>query len=52
MSFTLSTESNSYNTHLDLSLHILDGVGRLYLEGDGLARQGLHEDLHLPTLDF
>merc|ERR1719397_1007214 len=31
---------------LDLGLHILDGVRRLHLEGDGLAREGLHEDLH------
>jgi len=28
---------------LDLALHIVDGVGRLNLEGDGLARQGLNE---------
>ena len=32
---------------LDLGLHILDGVGGLHLEGDGLTRQGLHEDLHV-----
>merc|ERR1719234_2060673 len=31
---------------LDLGLHILDGVRRFHLEGDGLAREGLHEDLH------
>jgi len=31
---------------LDLALHIVDGVGALDLEGDGLARQGLDEDLH------
>merc|ERR1719430_1702738 len=31
---------------LDLVLHILDGVRRLHLEGDGLAREGLHKDLH------
>merc|ERR1719150_3252083 len=31
---------------LDLRLHILDCVGWLDLEGDGLARQGLHKDLH------
>src|SRR5690606_34659413 len=31
---------------LDLLLDILDGVGRLHIEGDGLAREGLHEDLH------
>jgi len=31
---------------LDLGLDIVDGVGRLNLEGDRLAREGLHEDLH------
>merc|ERR1711863_151974 len=31
---------------LDLGLHILDGVRGLDLEGDGLACEGLHEDLH------
>merc|ERR1712000_487259 len=35
---------------LDLGLDIVDGVGRLHLEGDGLARQGLHEDPHLDGL--
>jgi len=30
-------------------LHVVDGVSRLNLEGDGLARQGLHEDLHSTT---
>ena len=34
---------------LDLGLHVLDGVGRLYLKGDGLASQGFDEDLHSPT---
>merc|ERR1712037_480806 len=39
---------------LDLRLHILDGVRRLPLEGDGLAREGLHEDPHggTPMPDF
>ncbi len=32
---------------LDLSLHILDGVGRLDLERDRFARQSLDENLHL-----
>ena len=32
---------------LDLGLDIVDGVATLDLEGDGLPRQGLHEDLHL-----
>jgi hypothetical protein len=31
---------------LDLGLDVVDCVARLHLEGDGLARQGLHEDLH------
>ena len=32
---------------LDLGLDIVDGVRGLNLEGDGLAREGLNEDLHL-----
>lgn len=32
---------------LDLGLNIIDGVGRLNLEGDGLASEGLYEDLHV-----
>ena len=31
---------------LDLGLDVVDGVGALDLEGDGLSRQGLDEDLH------
>merc|ERR1711896_49526 len=31
---------------LDLGLHRLDGVSALNLEGDGLAGERLHEDLH------
>ena len=31
---------------LDLGLDVVDGVRRLYIEGDRLAGQGLHEDLH------
>ena len=31
---------------LDLGLDIVDGVRRLHLEGDSLAREGLDEDLH------
>jgi hypothetical protein len=31
---------------LDLGLYIIDGVGRLDLEGDSLASQSLNEDLH------
>jgi hypothetical protein len=31
---------------LDLAFDIVDGVGRLDLKRDGLAREGLHKDLH------
>jgi len=31
---------------LDLGLDVVDGVGRLNLEGDRLSREGLYEDLH------
>ncbi len=31
---------------LNLRLDIVDGVGRFDLEGDGLTREGLDEDLH------
>ena len=33
-------------TYLNLSLHVLNGVRRLHLEGDGLAGQRFDEDLH------
>ena len=32
---------------LDLGLDVLDGIGRLHIQGDGLSREGLDEDLHL-----
>jgi hypothetical protein len=32
---------------LDFCLDIVDGIGRLHLEGDGLPCKGLDEDLHL-----
>jgi len=32
---------------LDLGLDVVNGVGGLHLEGDGLAGEGLHKDLHL-----
>ena len=32
---------------LDLGLDIINGVGGLNLEGDGLSSEGLDEDLHL-----
>jgi len=31
---------------LDLGLDVIDGIRGLNLEGDGLAGEGLHEDLH------
>ena len=31
---------------LNLGLDVVDGVGALHLEGDGLAGEGLDEDLH------
>merc|ERR1719341_2014177 len=34
---------------LDLCLNVLDGVARFHLQGDGLASEGLHEDLHAAT---
>ena len=34
---------------LDLGLDIVNGIGRLDLKGDGLARQGFDEDLHAST---
>merc|ERR1719188_2333779 len=34
---------------LNLGLNVVDGVGWLDLEGDGLAGEGLHEDLHATT---
>ena len=34
---------------LNLGLHVVNGVARLNFKGDGLASQGLHEDLHTTT---
>ena len=34
---------------LDLGLDVVNGVAGLHLQGDGLARQGLHKDLHATT---
>jgi len=34
---------------LDLLLDVVDGIGRLDLQGDGLAGQSLDEDLHTTT---
>ena len=35
---------------LDLGLHGVDGVSALDLEGDGLAGECLHEDLHVDVM--
>ena len=35
---------------LDFGLHVVDRVGTLHLERDGLAGQGFDEDLHLKTV--
>ena len=35
--------------YLNLGLHVLDRVGGLDLEGDGLPGEGLDEDLHDAT---
>lgn len=35
---------------LNLGFDIVDGVRRLHLKGDSLAREGLYEDLHTEDL--
>jgi len=35
---------------LNFGFHIVDGVGRLHLKGDGLPCKGLDEDLHLQAV--
>lgn len=42
----LETQKHEPFLVLDLGLDIVDCVGRLYLEGDRLAREGLDENLH------
>lgn len=42
---TLLVRGNSFLV-LNLGLDVVNGVGRLHLEGDSLARKGLNEDLH------
>ena len=34
---------------LDLGLDVIDGIGGLDLKGNGLASEGLHENLHTTT---
>ena len=36
--------------YLNLGFDILNGVRGLHLQSNGLASQGLHEDLHLDAL--
>ena len=36
---------------LNLGLHVINAVSRLNLKGDGLASQGLHENLHLVSIN-
>ncbi|KAI4970381.1 hypothetical protein ZWY2020_001295 [Hordeum vulgare] len=45
---TLLVRGNAFLV-LDLCLHIVDGVRRLHLQCDGLAREGLYKDLHATT---
>jgi len=45
---TLLIRGNAFLV-LDLRLDIIDGVRRFNLEGDGLASEGLYEDLHSST---
>jgi hypothetical protein len=44
---SLCGQHDSVLLTLDLGLDIVDGVGRLHLEGDSLTRKGFDEDLHL-----
>ena len=45
----LNTDTNkkNYSYYLDLGFDIFDGVGGLDFQGNGLAGQRFHEDLHL-----
>ena len=45
---TLLVRGNAFLV-LDLGLHIIDGIRRFDLKGDGLAGEGLNEDLHTAT---
>lgn len=39
-------EDGRFEHTLDLGFHIINRVGGFYLKSDGLAREGLYEDLH------
>ena len=42
-----NTDNNKKMYYLDLGFDIFDGVGGLDFQGNGLAGQRFHEDLHL-----
>ena len=46
---TLLIRRNSFLV-LDLGLHVVDGIGRLDIESDGLTGQSLDKDLHVRCL--
>ena len=48
---TLLIRGNAFLV-LDLGLDVFDGVGRLDIEGDGLTREGLHENLHVGSVSL
>lgn len=39
-------QHQKFERTLDFRLHIVNGVGRFDLKGDGLPREGLYENLH------
>jgi len=39
-------DGGTWESTLDFSLDVVDSIGGLDLEGDGLAREGFDEDLH------
>ena len=39
----------TYHSHLDLGFDVLDRVAGFNLQGDGLASESLHKDLHSAT---
>ena len=46
LSTTTTTNKRTFFI-LDLRFHVIDGIRRLHFQGDGFARQGFHENLHL-----
>lgn len=49
MQTSFTSLNNSPLLVLDLVLDVIDGVRRLNLEGDRLASERLHKDLHVST---